>query len=372
MGRTDPEPQNAVLTAPGRGAVAVLVLNGPDARARVAALAAGSPPALEPGTLRLLRLRSAGGLVDEALVVTRSPERIELHLHGSPPLVRRLAAELGLAPAGEPPPAGGAPALEERALGLCAAAPCEAAARILLDQAEGALRRALGELAAAPFQACLGGLEALLERGRAARRALEPARVVLAGPVNAGKSTLFNALVGRERVVVSPAEGTTRDVLVERVQLGAYAADVCDTAGDRDLERAGAGRDLERAGQELGRRARGAADLVLWLRPPGAPEPPAAAGSGGPALRVLPSRCDELPPEVRASLSEPIAALAEPAAARAAVERAFHGALGLAPDPWRPGAAVPFDPGSRELVARCLRAARGRRREHLAALLAGA
>lgn len=91
-------------------------------------------------------------------------------------------------------------------------------------------------------------------------------RVVLAGPPNAGKSTLFNALVESEAAITSPIAGTTRDVIERAVAVGGVPFTFVDTAGLRDdalddgIEAIG----IDRAKGELER-----ADLVLWLGPEG-------------------------------------------------------------------------------------------------------
>lgn len=85
-------------------------------------------------------------------------------------------------------------------------------------------------------------------------------KVALAGRPNAGKSSLFNALLGRHRALVSETAGTTRDYLSEWITLGGFAVELIDTAGLRDsAER------LERAGQELSRTLIDAAHLTLWI-----------------------------------------------------------------------------------------------------------
>lgn len=335
------------LTPRGRAGVSVLCVRGPGAPAAVARLSARGAPASGapllageplPPAPRLVRLRGGAGLIDVALCVERGPDEVELHVHGSPILVRLLLDELaGAAPA---PPA----RAEDQALELCSAAASEAAARMLLDQAEGALRRALSILVLAEPARWRAGLDALAGRARFAAHLVRPPRVVLAGPVNAGKSTLFNALLGRTRVVASPEAGTTRDAVEELVLLGRYAARLFDTAGERDARAAGPAAEVERAGQDLARDLAAEAELVLWLAPPGAP-PPAAVGRA--RLAVLGARGD-LPGAAPGSLRP----LEDPLAARAAVERAFHLALDLPEEPWTPGAAVPFTPELADGLAR--------------------
>ena len=71
-----------------------------------------------------------------------------------------------------------------------------------------------------------------LERAsRIGLRLAQPWRVVLLGPVNAGKSSLINALAGYDRSIVSPHAGTTRDVLETRVVIDGWSVDFIDTAG---------------------------------------------------------------------------------------------------------------------------------------------
>ena len=100
--------------------------------------------------------------------------------------------------------------------------------------------------------------------GEEADRALP--RVVLAGRPNAGKSTLFNVLLGRPRAVVSPIAGTTRDVLEEELTLGESRVLLCDCAG---IEEARAMGVVAEAMQQRTRDAIEHADVVLWCDPSG-------------------------------------------------------------------------------------------------------
>lgn len=101
----------------------------------------------------------------------------------------------------------------------------------------------------------------------AVERWQEGIRVVLAGPPNAGKSTLFNLLAGRDVAIVSPIAGTTRDRVEIPVQRQGVGYLLTDTAGLRDE----ATDVVERMGMDRARSAIDTADLVLWLgddRPP--------------------------------------------------------------------------------------------------------
>lgn len=326
------------LTAPGAGAVRVLVLEGPGALAALARLTAGRVPA--PDTFGLVTLRGRDGTwLDEAVARVRGSEGIELQVHGSPAVVERLRVELG-----EPELRAPRGTIEARAEDRLAAAPSEAGARVLLDQAEGALRREFTTLLELAEPARIARARALASRGARARSLLEPRRVVLSGPVNAGKSTLFNLLVGRERVVVDARAGTTRDAVAELVQLGSYPVELVDTAGRREVGSDGGEAEVERAGQALADALARTADLVLELVPPGG-TPPAPR----PGLMALASRADE---GGAGPGGESISALADPFGARATVERLFRTAFGLPEPAWRAGEPVPFEPEWRGVLER--------------------
>lgn len=123
---------------------------------------------------------------------------------------------------------------------------------------------------AARLDRLAGELGDWLERPRA-EALREGFRVVLAGPPNAGKSTLFNALVESEAAITAPIAGTTRDVLTRPVAIAGMPFLFVDTAGLRDE----AGDAIEAIGVERARGELDQADLVLWLGDEG--EGPAGA-----------------------------------------------------------------------------------------------
>jgi tRNA modification GTPase len=84
--------------------------------------------------------------------------------------------------------------------------------------------------------------------------------VTIVGPRNVGKSSLYNALLGEERAIVSPIPGTTRDVLRERIHIGGFTCYLEDTAGLAET-----GCEIEAKGIMMGREAAGLADLVLFV-----------------------------------------------------------------------------------------------------------
>ncbi|NVE95409.1 tRNA uridine-5-carboxymethylaminomethyl(34) synthesis GTPase MnmE [Altererythrobacter lutimaris] len=103
-------------------------------------------------------------------------------------------------------------------------------------------------------------LQDWLERPRAERLG-EGFRAILAGPPNAGKSTLFNALVDSEAAITSPIAGTTRDVIERSVSLAGIPFTFVDTAGLREVD----DDTIEVIGVERARAATARADVVLWL-----------------------------------------------------------------------------------------------------------
>lgn len=99
-------------------------------------------------------------------------------------------------------------------------------------------------------------------------------RIVLVGAPNAGKSTLFNALLGRTRAVVAPLAGTTRDVLAEQLDLsreapGASAITLIDLAGLDARLADGPGGVIDLAAQEAARAEIAHADAIVWCDPSG-------------------------------------------------------------------------------------------------------
>jgi len=340
------------ITPAGPGAVSVLSVEGPGA---LELLGEVWPRVrrVPIGGLRTLRLPTAGEAPgtrpDEVLLLAASAEHVELHLHGSPPLVARVrdllrgrAARRGGRPA--EPPSG----VEARAREALAHAACESGARILLDQAQGALRRELEGWVELPAGRLAERRAELARRAAWTRYALEPASVVLAGPANSGKSTLFNLAVGRERTAVSPVGGTTRDAIRERALLGRWPVELVDTAPEDGIEDPGRPGGLERASRERGREARRGAQLVVWLDPAGG-APPAGPG---PAAVVVRSRADEPPAPVGPADLPALSALARPEEAVEILAALLRRELSLPEEPWSPGAPCPFEPALLELCDR--------------------
>ncbi|ASD26967.1 tRNA uridine-5-carboxymethylaminomethyl(34) synthesis GTPase MnmE [Brevundimonas diminuta] len=295
----------ALATPPGRGAIAVLRLSGPATEAVLTALGAES---LTPRLASVRSLRHEGRLIDEALVLRfvaprsyTGEDSAELHLHGGRAVVEAASAALialGLRPA-EPGE------FTRRAFqnGRMDLAQAEAVADLIDAETDAQKSQALGQLDGALSAAYAGFrrdllkalslveaeidfpdeevpdnlartagpiLDALAADLRAAladsdrgRRVREGYRIVLIGETNAGKSSLFNALVAREAAIVTPIAGTTRDVLDADIMIGGYAVTLSDTAGLRDSDD-----PVEAEGIRRARLRAEGADLRLWIRSP--------------------------------------------------------------------------------------------------------
>lgn len=212
------------LTPPGTAGVAVAVV--PTAqRSEVIDLlrtpTGAAFPASWPGP-KLGMLWLGGRAVDEVVVLDRPDGGLELHLHGSR-AIDALLRQHGLLDE-SPPSLAPVQRLLLEALDT-------AQLDLALEQAAWDFDQWVAALAAAPAAARRAAAELALQRSKVALAMATPTRLVLVGRQNAGKSTLFNHLVARERVLVGPMPGLTRDPVVERTCLSGYPYEVFDTAG---------------------------------------------------------------------------------------------------------------------------------------------
>ena len=298
----------AIATALVPSAIGIIRLSGPDSIAvldRVFTPAAGAPMSARPDRMLVYGALhdESGAVIDHCLAtVSRGPrsytgeDTAELQCHGSPTaltmgLEALFAAGARQAKAGE---------FTRRAFlaGKLDLTRTEAVADLIHAESPAAVRQAAGQLGGAleqtvaeiydhltdlmahfhavldypdediePFEAAeisaalteagrkLNALSASYRRGRAL---VEGIPCAIIGRPNAGKSTLFNALLGYDRAIVTPIAGTTRDTVEERLNLGGILLRLIDTAGLRDTDD-----QVERLGVERSRAALTQAELVL-------------------------------------------------------------------------------------------------------------
>ena len=238
------------LTPDGRGGIGSLLISGPGAEKAFRALftfRSGRAPS--SADLESRRNRPIFGhfslgkdLHEEVLVRAISPTELEIHSHGGgairSAIIRRLTEAGGTLRHDDPPtwdgPTDGTPDFRAEAMNLLPHARTERTARLLLDQTNGAAERFFEKAAKLSSRArreALARIELLARVGRALY--LAP-RVLLIGPVNAGKSSLLNALLGFDRALVDPMAGTTRDVVSAETILDGLPFRLSDTAGVRE------------------------------------------------------------------------------------------------------------------------------------------
>ncbi|WP_299321572.1 tRNA uridine-5-carboxymethylaminomethyl(34) synthesis GTPase MnmE [Parasphingopyxis sp.] len=316
----------ALSTAGLPSAIAVIRVSGPKSGPALETLS-GRLPEPRRASLTLLRDPADGEPIDRGLVLwfpgpdsATGEDLAEFHVHGSKAVAAKLLNVLGNMPGLRVAEAGEFTRrafLNQRmdlsaveGLGDLLAAETESQRRQALAMAEGGLARHIAAwreallMAEARLEAVLnfsdeGDVEEgderfaleqaqsvhneileLLERPPA-ERIRDGVRVALAGPPNAGKSTLFNALIAREAAIVSATAGTTRDVIEAPVEIDGIAFLFSDTAGLRD-----SGDAIEDEGVKRAISTSEQADIILWLGDAG------EAPSQGNVLKLHP-RVDE-------------------------------------------------------------------------------
>ena len=295
----------ALASAPGRAGVALVRVSGPAARDCIKCLTNKDIPKAREAVWRPFRARG-GDEIDRGLLLwfegpasMTGEDVAEFHLHGGRAILEALSAELIAVPAVRPAEPGEFTrrAVENGKLDLTQAeaiadlvdAETEAQRRQALRQYDGALSalyegwraellKALAWAEAAidfsdeelpddliaktrqSIKAICGAVKLHLDDARRGELVREGLFVAVVGPPNSGKSSLVNALAGRDVAIVSATAGTTRDVIEVRLNLGGYAVILADTAGLRSargaIEAEGVKRALARAE---------AADLILLL-----------------------------------------------------------------------------------------------------------
>jgi len=324
----------AIATGPVRAGLGIVRLSGPAALSAARSLAPGLANP-RPRYAHFVRFESEGTLLDEGLFLwfpapasATGEEVVELHAHGSPVVLARLLRLVCRHP-GVREALPGEFAQRAFANGRMDLAQAEAVVALIESTTEAAAQAAAAQMAGhwstqvralrealvgllAHVEACLDfpeeteGAEAdlpvrlaevtqeaqaLLRLGQRGQLLRTGARVVLFGPVNAGKSTLFNALVGFARALVDAEPGTTRDIVEAPLDWNGVPLVLADTAGIRETQAS----CVEERGIEAAKEAVAGADIALLVVPPGAPGQHIAAwralAKPGSLLEVY-SKCD--------------------------------------------------------------------------------
>lgn len=296
------DPIVALATPPGRSALAVVRVSGRGAF-EVAARVVEGFRAERPRVSTLATFHSAGEPIDRGLyTVFPAPhsytgeDMVELSCHGGQVAPARLLAALQAAGARPASPGeftrravlnGKLDLVQAEAVGDLIDAVAPAQARAALRRLDGGLSSRIAELReslvqvqallsyeidfpgeddgpvppdriAAAVRDASARIDRLLAGAPSADRMRQGARLVLAGRPNAGKSSLFNALLGTDRALVTEIPGTTRDAIEAHTDFLGWPVRLVDTAGLADSDDR-----LERMGIEVSRRYLSAADLVL-------------------------------------------------------------------------------------------------------------
>lgn len=287
----------ALSSAPGRAAVAILRVSGEASAQAVLALSGRPPGPPRRACLRKLISLNSQVPIDDAMVLWfpgpksyTGEDVAEFHVHGGRAVIAALIREFASLPGLRPAEPGEFTrrAFEAGRLDLTAAegiadlinAETEAQRRLALRQADGALGRLfdawranivgaqayleaaidfsdepIPETAAADakhkMQELLKEIILYLDDRRRGERLRQGFYVAIIGPPNAGKSSLLNALSGRDAAIVSDRAGTTRDVIEVQMEIDGWPVTLADTAGLREctepIEREGVERALRRA-----------------------------------------------------------------------------------------------------------------------------
>lgn len=303
---------STLLTASGAGAIGVIRVCGPGALTAMAALFHSKQSALltadsfRDGRLRYGRLIDGDELLDDVLVAEvadAATPTFDITAHGGVRVLERILTALearGVSFRASGPNAVAFPSTNTLEFDACRAlryARSERAVRFLARQRSALphhLREIAGSVLADPV-AARSALGALLRRTPAAIHLVQGVTVVLVGPPNSGKSTLFNRLVGRSAAIVSPLPGTTRDWISVELDMRGLPVTLIDTAGIRSDADALEGEAIAR-GQD---QAQSAAISLLVLD---ATQPPPADFAAfharkKPPLTVLLNKSDVSVPE---------------------------------------------------------------------------
>ncbi len=295
----------ALSTPPGESGVAVVRMSGTGA---VSILDAMVLPATQWESHRVYKKtikRSDGEAIDEVLVTVMfapnsytGEDVVEISCHGGVHIYSSIIEEAVYLGAEHAGPGeftkraflkGKLDLAQAEAVADLISAETRLQGRIALEQLEGALSKKIGKIEGELLELLallelsidfseedielydsgsvrkrsldiVGELEQMIDSEITGKKLRNGIRVTVLGPRNAGKSSVYNALVGEERAIVSEVPGTTRDLLRERIHIGGFTYYLEDTAGIAETEC-----EIETKGISIGRKAAEGADLILFV-----------------------------------------------------------------------------------------------------------
>jgi len=270
----------AVMTGQGAGAIATIQLFGASAETvlrRVFRRKEGKSFELAAGRILLGHIVEDGEAIDEVTIGCEGPQTFAIHCHGNPLIVERIMqllrhSDVQPVPADElllrmmsargPRDSVGV----EAKLALTTVKTVEGAAIITHQVKAGLTRKARqwrDSLPAMSTAEIAAEASQILKDSESARLIISGCTIALIGPPNTGKSTLLNALAGREKAIVTDIPGTTRDWVSAEIHIPPLAATIIDTAGlDPTLTASGdIGQTAQRKSGEMMERA----DLILLV-----------------------------------------------------------------------------------------------------------
>lgn len=249
-----------LATAPGAAGIAVILIAGPrafDILDEIFQTPCGDAGRHGQGTLSYGHIVKGGTTLDE-VIVGAAPQGdgvlvgplAEINCHGGPVAAHDVGEELGELGADRLEWSDFASAFsalsdhESHALDALTAAPTRRALRAAIAAFDGIPGQRLSELRARAEETTtpkgttelVSDVESALEAHRAAQALFRPRRLAVVGPPNVGKSSLVNALLGRQRLLVHELPGTTRDTVDVSLALSGWPVILVDTAGIRDTE----------------------------------------------------------------------------------------------------------------------------------------
>lgn len=270
----------ALMTGPGAGAIATVGLCGESAESilrKVFKPAGPQSPAFETGRILLGHIVDGAETIDQVTIGCEAPRQFAIHCHGNPMIVQAIMGLLRdqdvqlltadqlrtrILSAEHPQ----SPIAVEAKLALATVKTLEGA-KIITSQLDAGLSRLATQWQQQIESMSLADLAVqarqVLEDSRAARLIVSGCCLVLIGPPNTGKSTLLNALAGREKAIVTDIKGTTRDWVSAEIHIPPLAATVIDTAG-LGLE-AATDSEIDEAAQAASLDMLHRADLVLLV-----------------------------------------------------------------------------------------------------------